>query len=520
MPRKSTVAIDLVRRRLRAVHVSHSRQGLTLRRVHVAIAPNELDMNDHEAVGAWVAVELGKGKIPRRNAVVAMSREHVALKRITLPTTDRYELPDMVRFSMDRDLPFDATEAVIDYVPVAVKENRTTVVAVAIQKSVKESIEAVMRAAGVSIDRISVRCLGTVALLNSLDRQDDQVAGWMAIDVTGDGVEVSVMDEGFLRFSRATDIQHAPTPERFVETVVTETKRSWMSYRIVEDASAIRRAIVFGEEEVAKRVRDSIGDMLGEPTMVMEAHPKITVREDARTAWPLTGLLLEPIIGSEMIDFSNPRRAPDRHARTRQLLLAAAGSIVVLLLGAMLFGQRELQRIDRQIAELQPDRQALVQLNFRREREYFRYEHLNRWEAAHVDWLAHFAHLYPRLPQPERLVLDAWSGSQSYQGVAYDRREDQWSVPREIVITVRGEAVSRELADQFRDTLVETREYTTRSMGPDSAGGRRHAHPFRLSLRSTLSTPPIETEMQEAPGGESDVADTAADEDAGAEDRS
>ena len=45
-----------------------------------------------------------------------VSREHVAVKRLTLPTIEVQELPEMTRLALHRDLPFDPQEAVIDFV--------------------------------------------------------------------------------------------------------------------------------------------------------------------------------------------------------------------------------------------------------------------------------------------------------------------------------------------------------------------------------------------------------------------
>src|SRR5262249_22654600 len=127
------------------------------------------NFDDPNAVGQWVAERMRAAKFPRGDAAIAIGREHVGLKRITLPTIDDSELPDMTRLAMQRELPFDAQSAVIDFVPVDRGQASTAVLAVAVPQPVIDFATAMAKAAGLGIERISLRTMGAAALLTTMD---------------------------------------------------------------------------------------------------------------------------------------------------------------------------------------------------------------------------------------------------------------------------------------------------------------------------------------------------------------
>jgi len=136
MSARSTLAIEIGRRRLRALHAVHQRGVLRVKRILAEPFPKEIDREDVQALGAWVGATLREAKFPRTRAIVAMAREHVGFKRLTLPTTVDDELPEMTRLALRRELPVDAARAVIDFVPVRRDESSTTVLAVAVPSDV------------------------------------------------------------------------------------------------------------------------------------------------------------------------------------------------------------------------------------------------------------------------------------------------------------------------------------------------------------------------------------------------
>ena len=497
MPARNVIAIDIGRRRLRALLAARGRSKLVVKRVLVESVPENLDTKDPQAVGAWLGRCLREAKFPKERATIAISRERVGLKRITLPTIVDDELPDMTRMAMGRDLPFDADTAVIDFVTLQRDETSTMVLAVAIPAAVLEFEKALAVAAGLGIDRISLRSMGSAALLGSLD--DRRADGMLAVDITGEGVEFSVVVDGTIRFARAADLPPLGDDTGTANAVVTEMRRTWMSYRIVEDSNDVHSAVVMGDREVCRTAAGPIGEMLNVPIEVLDEHRLIKRnQQDMDGVWPLAGLLLEPTLNVQSIDFAKPRKAPDLAARKRQRVLAVVGVLSIGSLAAWTIGSSKLQNLETEKATLTDECNKLLPDRSRFKRDRLKVEHLKHWQEADVDWLDHLLHLGAVVPPPDQLVLDSWTGTLNFRGVSYDGKQEtskqKWQTPVPIKIVLDGEAKDRMIADAFRDALVRGKLYTLSSAGPDSAGGRRLPYKFNYRLGSVANAQPIEND--------------------------
>ncbi|MCH8006797.1 MAG: pilus assembly protein PilM [Planctomycetes bacterium] len=499
-----TIAIDLGRRRLRAVEAGLAAGSLRVRRVMVEPVPEDLDRDDAAALGRWVGRALGRARFPKAAATFAVSREHVVMKRITLRTKEADELPEMARLELGRDLPFDADDAVIDFVTVSGDASSTEVLAVAVPQKVLTFIGQMATAAGLDIVRISLRNMGTAALIGSLqDRAERPGLGVLVVDITGERVELSVVVDGVIRFSRAGDLPSLDEPDRIAEAVVTETRRTWMSYRIVGDSNDVRRAVVIGNRAVSEQVAGSISEILAVETDVLAEHPLVdTDRLQMDSAWPLAGLLLEPQLGVESIDFQRPRRPPDIAGRRRRRVLVAGGLAVVVLGGGVTAARFDLDNVRREVASLESQRKLLGPPFVRYGRDLYRLAHLQQWETVDADWLGHLAYIVTLAPPPDRLVLDSATGSLQFDKVRFDRRSKRFSAPRQLRIVLEGEAVDRLTADSFRGSLVDTEAYEISTTGLDASSGRRLPFAFSYLLKTTDGSPPRSTVARGAEGAE------------------
>ncbi|UCD76489.1 MAG: pilus assembly protein PilM [Phycisphaerales bacterium] len=496
MASNHAIAIDIGRRRLRAVLASPQRSTIRIRQVLVEDMPEGLDVGDAEALGGWVGECLRSAGFPRGEAIFALAREHVGLKRMMLPSTDDVELPQMTRLALKRELPFDAENAVIDYVPVEHTEAGTTVLAVAVPEEVLERTRRVAAAAGLEIGRISLRAMGSAALLRSLG--SDPAETVLAVDITGESVEFCIVSGGIVRFSRAAEASGLTETGAIAESVITETRRTWMSYRIVEETSEVSSAVVIGDRLVSEQTARPIGEMLKVNTEILDSHPLVEAQDNVMDRlWPLAGLLLEPVLELPTIDFAHPRRGPDIAGQKRRRALIAVGAVLVLIVAAWTMGKLHLRGLRTDLEYLRSQRAGLATDDYRYQRDGAKLEHLRQWETARADWTAHLRFLNEILPPANEVVLDSWTGSLSFRGVKYDRAAagNKWSAPKELAILVDGEAKDRATADALREALVRTEWYVTSSSGTDAQGGRRLPFGFKYRLQSVESAPPIEGEQ-------------------------
>ena len=492
---RDTIAIDLGRRLVRAVLASRNGRTVVVRKTLVAEVPADVDPTDPAAVGAWIGRQLRTAGFPKAPAVVALAREHVGLKRMSLPTTDPDELPRMTRLTLQRELPFEADDAVIDFVPTQRSATGTTVLAVAAPDDVIGFVRRAARAAGLTLERIGLRAMGAALLARGGEPGEGDT---LIVDVTGEGIEFCIVRDGVIRFSRAAEM-NGTTAAGPGETILTETRRTWMSYRIVDDSGGLARAVVLGNHDTLPSTAESIGEMLHVPAVVLEHHPSVEDgAHDLDRLWPLAGLLLESPTEDETIDFARPRRAPDRAGTRRRRLILAAGVLLVVLAGLWTFARRDLDDMDRQLAALNETRARLAPQYVHYFRDRYRLAHLEGWEAARVEWLSHAAYVSTMAPGPEEIVFDSWTGSLDFSGVEYDRRKKTWSSPRQITIVVDGDAHDRVAADAFRAALVGTDLYDTRSAGADAETGRRLPFGFTYRLETDADAPGVETRLGEA----------------------
>ena len=508
MPGRNAIAIDIGRRRLRAVLADCDRNRVTVKRMLVESVPDDLDVGDAKSVGTWAGQQLSSAGFPRTKAVIAVAREHVVLKRVRLPTADPRELPEMTRLALQRELPFDPEDAVIDFVPMERGESSTTVQAAAVAHSALSAARHAARAAGLGVESISLRGMGCAALLGSFDSGGQ--GGVLAVDIIGERVEFSVIVDGVIRFSRAGELPATDNAAQLADAAVTEARRTWMSYRIVEDSDDVRRAVVIGDPRISRQVAGSIGEILGVETNVFDGHPLVDHgREDLGEAWPLAGLLLAPGVRAETIDFTEPRKAPDVASRRRQLVLGAVGLVVIIVAAVFTAGRLYLSGLQEQKATLASQKSAQLPAYLRYWRDRYKADHLGQWEAAGADWLGHLAYVMDMAPPPDRLVLDSCSGALAFSGVKYDRKAKRFFAPKEIKIILEGEAVDRATADAFREALVETEAYQISTAGPDAQSGRRLPFAFQYHLLT----------MDAVPGGETPEATPAAGEERAESDR-
>ena len=522
MPRRDMLVIDLGRRRVRALHARAGGPGLRVENVLVADIPSSIDSEDAEPLGRWIGEQLKKAGIPRIKATFAVSREHVGVKRLRLPTVEPDELPEMTRLSMQREINFDIDGAIVDYLPIDKTETTTIVLAMALPNQVMDLTRRVAAAAKIGIDRVSIRSMGVAALL-----QADGSAltnPTLTIDITRESVEFNVINEELLQFSRAADL-HLDGPgqhhDEIADAVLTEAKRTWMSYRITEQAAEVNRALLLGDQQIASSISDSLQQTLAIDIELLTRHAMVDHGDhDMHSVWPLAGLMLRQIRGAATINFARPRRAPDRAAQQRMKALAGGGLAIFAIMAIAMYAFVDLTNLEQEADRLREEAGELQReiVYFQRDRD--QEEHIWQWKEAEVDWLEHLKYLAELAPGRERLVLNTWTGVFEFGGVEWDRSSQEWSSSSAIRISVGGEARDRATADIFRESLVANELYRTSSSGADAQRGRRLPYGFTYTLRTSSGRPDADEESddpdEEGDGSEGDEGESqqAADPDA------
>ena len=480
--RQPTLAIDLGREIVRAVCVKRGR-SLVVTGTLLEQLPETVERDDASSVGLWLKERLRKLGVNGGPAVFVLERDIVSIRRVEIPSTDPDELPDMVRMSIERDLPIDAEDAIIDYIPVHEEGHSTIVHAVAISRRDVDRIHMVAAAAGIDVAAITLRCLGSVYLAGRSEKAND---GVLAIDVTGEGLEFIVCNDRELLFSRGVGMQGEDGAPPDAEQLSIEARRSWLSYRVSRGDLETPRAIVLGGEhadEIVKKVQENTGL----PTQAYTGDNLIQGAGNMRGIWPLAGVLSS--MGEvEQIDLNSPRAAPDRAARTRQRLLMMAGIVVVTAGIGWTLGNMQFSAFSESASELESKaRGATAEYHEFRRREY-RIEHLEGWRSIRPDWLEHLRVVTAPERDNKRVVLESFAGTLEVESTEFDKQKG-FSIPASSRLVIEGDGQSQDVVFDLRASMVEDPRYTIRTIGADAKGKGDFPFPFTFSLASPRLDP-------------------------------
>jgi hypothetical protein len=485
--------VELDGPRLSLLDVRPDRAGIVIERWITAHRPESIVADDPVAIGAWLASVLREHRAPRIPIGFAVSRGDVVLKRLSIPAsadTTEEELSSIVRLQMGKQLAMAVESAAIDYAPlleVAAGDATPSraVLAAAMPAERVAWYKSVAESAGLAVESIGLRCFGLATLLADLSlRRAGPVLGVALGAVT---TEFVIVEDGQMVFARSSDIARpsaasGPEADAFAERVAMEAKRSWTTHRLSGSArpasSEIDRAAIVGTgpaaQDIAARVGATLGvqaEVVALPTSVRWEAIDTEHAADLTVAGPLAGIALGSQLGRPSLDFSRPRRLPDRGARKRQIVLASALAAVVALGGGAVIVRSSLAGLDEQIT-LARAREAQL----RKEYEQFllvhaREQHVRRWLDGRVDWLSHLSYLSARLPDPRLAQLDNVVG-ESAAAVRFQQRSSTypdgvWNRDLSTKLYLTGRVKQREAAEDLRGRLVAENVYTVEARGAD-----------------------------------------------------
>ncbi|MFN0132319.1 MAG: type IV pilus biogenesis protein PilM [Phycisphaerales bacterium] len=474
------VALTIDGGRLWAMAASASGERLRFRAWLDSAIPTDVDPRDPEALGAWIGRELDRGGLPRGRIVIGVPRSEVVLKRLRFPraaASIEAELAGMVRLQMARQLTMAIEGTAIDFLRLSddgtAADAPVSILAAALPAERLSYYKALARAAKCKIDRIGLRAAGLATLLGPVSEK--HAGPVLAIGVGSSTIEFVVVHDGRLVFARAAEMPQSEGEgsESLVQRAAVEAKRTWMSYRVGDDAAEVDAVVIPGVGELARQLGERCGEALDMPWESaplphhIELPPQMPEVQRLMLA-PLAGLLAER---SQTLDFANPRRAPDLGAKRRQLILAAALCVLVLGGTGYLLASRELASLRTRLG-LANDKLGSLR------KEYANYlledaraQHLARWTTADTDWLAHLRGIAERMPSPKDATLDQLSGrlqaAVTFEPVRGQYDTTGWKTASVVTLSLPGRMKNREVADELRRRLLATGAYQLESLGAD-----------------------------------------------------
>lgn len=156
-----------------------------------------------------------------QQVVLGLPRRLMILRFLDLPLVPREDLEQMLPYELERHLPFPVREAQFDFQILSKGENgRQKVLLVAIQREKLEQFMDLLELAGLRPDIVDVTCLATCnALIYRKKVLPEEV--WALLDLCNHQLEVSILREGALEYSRSI---HLSEPSPWIEQVKQEWK--------------------------------------------------------------------------------------------------------------------------------------------------------------------------------------------------------------------------------------------------------------------------------------------------------
>lgn len=479
--------------RLSAVWGSVQRERVRVRGWLSAQQPQGLDGSDSAAVGEWVAAALKEAGCRARACVIAVPRASVVLKRVSLPAVSpgrERDLAGMVHLQMARQLTMPLQGAAIDYVRLDGSgggEDSTDVLAAALPGDYVANARGVAKSAKLRLRSVALRGEGSATLFAQLSyTQDGPVLG---VSVTPQGVELGIVAEGRVVFSRAVEIAPPADVEgwsAFTQRIAVEAKRTRVAYRGTGETGDLVCVAVLGDDALAESVGRTLGEELGLPwhTVRFPNAVELPSEMDSPTramVAPLIGLMVGAAIDRSTYDFSNPRRAPDTGAAVRQAALAAVFGLIVFGGGAWVIADQQLSSLESRVEDAQEQSRQLAMEYLRQQRAEARVNHIEKRRGTGMDWLGHLQYLSQTLPPAEQARLESIAGTgRSSVGFltvgpdgAYTEAQSlqggEWIRSDSITFTISGSA-AREVADELRADLVADNVYELSTRGADVTG--------------------------------------------------
>jgi len=510
------LVVDWDTRSLRIVHALLTKRGPKIDRLLSVAIPAAVDRDDPTQMGQHLRRALDQEGIATRHAVVDVPRDQVVLNTLQLPLAAPEELPGMVAIQIAKELPFAATEAVIDFAvdPAATSGSRADVLVAALRREALARYVATFEAAGLRLHRVGLRPYAhKVAVCDRL--KHGVMPRVMFIDVRPTLTEIDILKDGVLAFSRAASVhipltigdqphlslvQEAPVPlrppgepetpssadspshegiDRVIHSLVVEVTRSIEAYRASDPGGAIDHVLIGGDVGVEERLAEALARRLNVTTELYNPASSFGWDPDegaSASAFAATlGLVLshgeDP---GRHFDFLHPKKAVSQtRARLRKAPMVAGVAAlfliasVVVLAGSTAPKRAALTRIQAQIDELADDvrdNTRFVEL----------VEEIRAFDENQYVWVDVLYDALAVLPPHEEFVVDHIAMSLSDPQLVLKTRAKQRDLPGEVL--KRLEDLDFDGRSRHRFKVV---------MGPQTEKARE-LYPYAQDLRISI----------------------------------
>jgi len=488
------VAIDFDSTSVRIVHAKRTGKNTRIDALYSYPTPAELDMDDAEAVGKFLGVTLkefsrdSRTSLSRCGVLLSVPRQKAVLKPLTLPPgTPPEDMAAMVRFQVEKDLPFSPEESVIDYTATSHLDTAESanggdpdvgvgVLVGAVTTEVVRHYQQIAEAAGVKLRRLGLRPYANMKCIDAcMRRGDDETV--MSVNITSDETEINVLKGSALAFCRSALVSVSKDDfdqrKQAVEAVVREIVRSVHSYSSAQHQGEVTALLISGgtglEDQVLKAVESKLQVQC---RLLAPASSMNLPTSGSGSAYAAAIGLAIAHQGQDLpFDFLNPKHPPIRHdarkVRVAVIAAAAVAAIIVIVTAINIYlGTLEEPLLADRALEKKLKKSTKSYKTLDR-----RVQTVETWLKARTNWLDHLTLLSQLAPDCKDLYIRT--------GFKTERKGD---------ITFKAYAKGHQVLEDFKARLAEA-GYNPQSKGsgPSDRGDYTHSEEITLTVKPGMT---------------------------------
>ena len=407
------LAIDWDRHQLRYVLAVTGRRTvkvLAASAVPMMTRQDEDDPEERPDPSGTLRAKLGR-KASRLPALVGVDRASIETMTLTLPPATDAELPELVLNQAMRDSPSVTEDTPLDFLPQNddPTEPREVLVATLAPDAMRQIKQACVEA-GIKPARMLMRPYASASLFLRSELAENGEAS-LLVNLVGDEVDLTVVAEGKIVFTRTARIPHSDDQGETDQRVLAEIGRTLMvamQHQIGD--RAVGRICLFGSQGDRQALSDGATKQFELPVVEFDPFDAVEITRKALPDEPgsfasLLGMLLDEAHNAQhAIDFLNPREVPKPPDR-RRLYAAVAGLLIIGGLYVWDEQSSELEKLDATIATLTQEHDERKQMATVAANQIQIASALRAWHSTEINWLDEMRDLSVRFPSGQDMVV-------------------------------------------------------------------------------------------------------------------
>jgi Tfp pilus assembly PilM family ATPase len=357
-----TISIDCDPREARIAVGTSGITGVSIEHVlstPIELAPGEDYLESKRTIDA-IQLLLKQANVRSGNVIVCIGRSNVELRSVHLPSVDKNELPEMVRFAAQRHFANVGDTWPIDFVTLGTTaEGMTEVLAASMNPSRIERISKLLEANGLKLGQLVLRPM--VASAVAIQKRPELAkAPTLFIDLLAEEADMAIVDGKHVVFMRTIRFDSSQDEASRAKTLTNEIKRTLLSAASQSSTLNVKQAFIWGAATTNKSLCEALTHSLEMPVAsldpfdLVDASPKAKLEaagEQGRYA-AVIGSLLAPNYSEHLIDFCNPRKRVEKKRPIVKVALAGTAAAAVLGFGFYSYYSRHAE-LDTEISLLE-----------------------------------------------------------------------------------------------------------------------------------------------------------------------